>query len=68
MSDKDEAKTTIGCTIAILGLFVTLPMWYVLLFCVLDATNQPVWVWALYWAYVPVAFITSALAKIHEAM
>ena len=52
---------------AILVLLVTVPIWFYLLYKILIAVNATDLMWFLYWAYVPIAFIASAIAKIAES-
>lgn len=60
--NKESAAA--GCFLVIWALFVTLPMWLVLVFAILSANDMPVWVWALYWCYVPANIFGTLLAGI----
>lgn len=44
-----------GCLLSIWSLFVTGPIWLVLMFVILKALGDaiPTWGWVLYWIYVP---------------
>jgi hypothetical protein len=46
------------------AMFVSLPIWYTLMFQLLKATNIPEWVWVLYWIYVPVTFLLGIITNI----
>ena len=48
--------------IAILAAFVSLPIWLYLLYQILEAVNASELMWFLYWIYVPVSFLVSALS------
>ncbi len=39
--------------VALLGLFVTLPIWYFLLYTILSAIHPDRLVWFLFWVYIP---------------
>ena len=52
---------TIG---ALLALFVVLPIWFFLLYRILESVNASELMWFLYWVYVPAALLCSAIAKI----
>lgn len=48
----------------ILGVFIVAPIWYYLLYKMLEAVNASELMWFLFWAYIPVSLITSILLKI----
>lgn len=49
--------------LAILSTFVSLPIWFYLLYQILESVNANELMWFLYWVYVPVTLIVSALVK-----
>jgi hypothetical protein len=51
---------------AVLGIFVTLPIWFFILYRILDAIKAGELVWFLYWVYVPVNLLAAFLIKIGE--
>ncbi len=51
---------------SILGLFVTLPIWFFLLYRILDAINAPELTWFLFWIYIPAAILVNTLTKLAE--
>jgi len=51
---------------AILGLFITMPIWFFLLYRILEAINASELTWFLYWVYVPVGIIVGVLSKVAE--
>lgn len=58
---KDElsGEQMTGCLLSIWSLFVTGPIWLVLMFVVLNALGDaiPTWGWVLYWIYVPATIL-----------
>lgn len=59
----NKAKAIAG----ILVLFVTTPIWYYLLYKVLEAVNASELMWFLYWIYLPVGILATSLGKLAEA-
>jgi hypothetical protein len=51
---------------AILGLFITMPIWFFLLYRILEAIIASELTWFLYWVYVPVGIIVGVLSKVAE--
>lgn len=49
---------------AIIYFFIVLPMWYYLIFSVLKKTGVDDMVWGIFWAYLPVSFLTSAIMQL----
>ena len=62
MSDP-SGKEVAGCLSTILALFVSLPIWYVMLFWVFYTLDAPPWLWASYWVYVPSGLFAGALRE-----
>jgi len=52
---------------ALLGIFIVLPIWYYLLYKVLQGVNASDVMWLLYWIYLPVGIFVQTLTKIVEA-
>lgn len=50
----------------LLGVLVTLPIWFWLLYQVLDRVNASELMWFLYWAYVPCSLFVQVLLKLAE--
>ncbi len=50
----------------LLALFISLPLWMFLLYRILDAVHANELTWFLYWVYVPVTILVSAIAKLAE--
>ena len=65
---KDElsGEQLIGCLLSIWGLFVTGPIWLILVFVMLNALGDaiPTWGWVLYWVYVPASVLSILTAGI----
>lgn len=51
----------------ILALFVSMPIWYYLLYQVLARVGATDVMWLLFWVYVPVSTIAMTIAKIAES-
>ena len=47
----------------ILGIFVTMPIWFYLLYWILSQLNPDRLIWFLYWGYVPILVIVQVLIK-----
>jgi hypothetical protein len=50
----------------LLAVFITLPLWFVLLYRLLDSTEANELTWFLYWVYVPVATLVNGIGRIFE--
>jgi hypothetical protein len=50
----------------LLALFVTLPIWFFLLYRILSAINATELTWFLYWIYVPASVLVNSLTKLAE--
>ena len=53
-------------TVAILSVFITLPIWFYILYQILTAITASELTWFLYWAYVPVSLLTTVLFNLGE--
>lgn len=51
----------------LLGVLVTLPIWFWLLYQVLARVNASELMWFLYWVYVPCSILVQTLFKLAEA-
>ena len=61
---KTSFKIKATIIAGILGIFISLPIWYYLLYVILDAINADSLTWFLYWVYVPISVLISIVAKI----
>ena len=50
----------------VVALFVTLPIWFFLMYRVLDAVHANELTWFLYWVYVPATVLVHLLTKMAE--
>lgn len=66
-SDKDELGVA-GCLLAVLTLLIQLPLFYAMMFGILQACDAPTWVWVIYWIWVPVGCVLAALQKIIDVI
>lgn len=64
---KEEKSALSGCFVISWTALVTTPMWLALLFGILSSVSAPVWMWCLYWVYVPsviVGIVGAAAVKV----
>jgi len=59
-------KKTMKVIAGLLALFVTLPIWFYLLYRILDLVMASELMWFLYWVYVPVGIFVQLLVKFAE--
>lgn len=66
LSDKEAS----GCFLTAWTLFVTTPMWLMLLFAILSALGEstPTYAWALYWCYAPANVLGVVLLGVTRVM
>ena len=50
----------------LIGVLITGPIWYYLLYKILEAVNASELMWFLYWVYVPTAIILGIIAKLSD--
>ena len=51
----------------LVGLLVVLPIWYYLVYKILEAINASELLWFLYWIYFPAGVFVAILTKIAES-
>jgi hypothetical protein len=51
---------------AVLILFISLPIWFYLLYQVLVTVNATPLMWFLYWVYIPATFIGAFFGKLYN--
>ncbi len=56
-------KQGLGCILAVITFFITIPIWYVLLFAILQRVDAAPWMWVAYWIYIPVGIIGHVVVK-----
>jgi hypothetical protein len=52
--------------VGLMAIFILTPIWYYLLFKILQATNATDLMWFLYWVYVPVGIVVGIAGKLAE--
>jgi hypothetical protein len=52
-----NAKQKVGCAFAIIRILVTQPIWYYLLYKVLQSVEATDLMWFLFWVYFPVGIV-----------
>lgn len=57
-----SAKTIAG----IMTVFLTMPIWYYLLYKILGSVNASELMWFLYWIYLPAGFFIQIVARLTE--
>lgn len=50
----------------LLALFITMPIWYFLLYRVLQSVNASELMWFLYWIYLPVGVLVQTLVQVSK--
>lgn len=50
--------------IGILSVFIIMPIWFFLLYRILEAVNANELMWFLYYVYVPVSLLVGTLTKV----
>ena len=62
------AKMGVGCFIAILGLLISMPLWYWLVYEILVRVQATTLMWVFFWIYAPVGFLIAILKAVLEGM
>ena len=50
----------------IVAIFLTMPIWFYLLYKILEAVNASELMWFLYWLYLPASIILNLIIKVTE--
>lgn len=53
-------------TAGILAIFISIPIWFFLLYKILEFVNATDLMWFLYWIYVPVTLTVHIISKLAE--
>ena len=64
MSDK----AVVGCFLAMVVVFVTIPAWFAILYWIISQLEAPVWVWVVYWLYLPFTIAGGLLSACLQSM
>ncbi len=62
------SKKAMKVLVGILGLCVTMPIWYYLMYTILKAINASQLTWFLFWVYLPVSIFVLVVTKVLEAI
>jgi hypothetical protein len=58
MADSNfSSRQLFGCVLAIVGLLITTPIWYWLVYQILVRVNATPTMWVFYWIYTPVGVL-----------
>jgi hypothetical protein len=57
-------KVLLTVFVGSLALFIVAPIWYYLLYKILVFVNATDLMWFLYWVYLPIGFLCTALSKV----
>jgi hypothetical protein len=63
-----SAKQKVGCAFAIVRVLVTAPIWYYLLYKILQAVGATDLLWFLFWVYAPVGIIMAVLEGVTSSI
>ena len=63
MSDKSGAILALNCAQVLFAL-VVLPLWYYLLYQVLDRVEANTAMWVIYWIYLPCSVASATLSEL----
>lgn len=67
MAGSAETKM-LGCMFGMVGIVVLLPLWYLMMYAVLDSAQVPTWCWVVFWIHVPLNIVWQLGAKFIEAI
>ena len=59
-----STKNKLGCAVGVIGLFVTTPIWYYLLYQVLTRVEATETMWLLFWIYLPVHLLVAVVSQL----
>lgn len=63
---KKQAK--LGCLLGILSLLITQPIWFYLLYKILQSVEATDLMWFLYWVYVPASLFIGIFVRLLESI
>lgn len=68
--DKKKAQAVVGCMTSLWHMIVVAPMWWALLFGILQHMGEtcPMWMWVCFWAYVPCNMASMMAASAAKAI
>ena len=68
MSEEPNAKDTVGCIFGLFTIILVTPVWYALLFGILQAIEAEPWMWVCYFIYVPAQLGCAILGRLFQEM
>ena len=67
MAGESEDKKLLGCLVAFMGIFFVMPLWYYLLYRLLQAAHADTAMWVCYWVYTPLGLLLGMIKALWEA-
>jgi len=67
MAGSTESKM-IGCVFGMVGIVVLLPLWYLMMYTILDMVQVPTWCWVVFWTYAPLNIMWQLGSKFIESI
>jgi hypothetical protein len=68
VTQPTKTSVWIGCVFAIIQLTFVAPLFYAIVFGVLQKIDAPVWMWICFWLYLPVSLLASVLKEACNTM
>lgn len=59
-------KTALAIITLLLGVFITLPIWFYLIYKILILVNATELMWFLFWIYLPITTLMTILGRVAE--
>jgi hypothetical protein len=63
-----KTKTKLAMAVAVMNLALTLPLWYLTQYLILDSIKASTLLWVLYWIQVPIAIASTFISKFLELL
>ena len=67
MSEDLKPSALAGCDVGIGRILITLPLWYAIMFGVLQRIDTPTWLWVAFFVYMPSGILLSVMEEIVKA-
>ncbi len=68
MAEQKEDPGTVGCSMALWGLFVLGPIWWYILYRLMVRTDASDFDWWLFYAYVPSHIVGIVLTQVYRVV
>jgi hypothetical protein len=65
--DSERPSVFAGCAVGVGRLCVSWPIWYALLFGILQRIDAPTWMWVAYFVYVPSGLLLGVCEEVVKA-